>query len=111
MSDDLYAVSRYSLERIYNAHAYILDKQSAQNLLNVQKETITVADIWCYLLPQKNIALYYSRLIHQNYNENPSNIEIERDIKTKHHLNPKKIRGLKYNFMRIVDRYFSDFLI
>lgn len=111
ISNDLYAVSRYSLQRIYNAHAYILDKQSAQNLLNIQKETLTVADIWCYLLPQKNISLYYSKLIHQNDNENPSNIEIERDIKTKHHLNPKKIRGLKYNFMRIIDRYFSDFLI
>lgn len=111
ISNDLYVVSRYSLQRIYNAHAYILDKQSAQNLLNIQKETLTVADIWCYLLPQKNISLYYSKLIHQNDNENPSNIEIERDIKTKNHLNPKKIRGLKYNFMRIIDRYFSDFLI
>ena len=111
ISNDLYVVSRYSLQRIYNAHAYILDKQSAQNLLNIQKKTLTVADIWCYLLPQKNISLYYSKLIHQNDNENPSNIEIERDIKTKNHLNPKKIRGLKYNFMRIIDRYFSDFLI
>ena len=108
--DNLYTVSRYSLERVWNAHAYILDRKSAENLLYIQQETTTVADMWCILLPIKNITLYYVNLIHQNYDENPSNIEIERQIKTKNHLNPKKIRGLKYNLMRIIDRYFSEFL-
>ena len=111
IADNLYNISRYSLERVWNAHAYILDRQSAENLLNIQKEKTTLTDMWCILLPQKNISLYYSNLIHQNYDENPSNIEIERQIKTKNHLNPKKIRGLKYNLMRVIDRHFSEFIV
>ncbi|MBR1375743.1 MAG: glycosyltransferase family 25 protein [Cardiobacteriaceae bacterium] len=111
IADNFYQISRYSLERIYNAHAYILDRQAAENLLTIQKDAATLTDIWCLLLPQKNISLYFSDLIRQNYDENLSNIEIEREIKTKNHLNPRKIRGLKYNLMRIIDRHFSEFIV
>ncbi|MBP3194898.1 MAG: glycosyltransferase family 25 protein [Cardiobacteriaceae bacterium] len=111
IADNFYQISRYSLERIYNAHAYILDRQAAENLLSIQKDTPTLTDIWCLLLPQKEISLYFSDLIRQNYGENPSNIEIEREIKTKNHLNPRKIRGLKYNLIRIIDRHFSEFIV
>ena len=73
--NDFYAVSKYALDKIYGAFAYVIDRACAKNLLAIQLDTGTVADAWYVLLPPNHINLYYSHLFQVDFDNIQSNIK------------------------------------
>lgn len=103
VTNSLCIVSKPSLDRVWSTASYIMDRECAKNLLEIQSKTPTLADIWAILLPQKNITCYYSPLFTTDEENLKSHIVTERAYRWDLNLGglkAREIRGIRY--------YFSD---
>ncbi|EJP74638.1 MULTISPECIES: glycosyltransferase family 25 protein [Campylobacter] len=102
----LWLVSKYSHSSIYRAGAYVLTRQSAQNLLRIHKRALCTTDVWEYLLKQDDMAMYFSDIFSHPIDLSGSNIEAERiDRGYKPNLKAR-LKSLKFLFCSRFEKYF-----
>ncbi|WP_169778469.1 glycosyltransferase family 25 protein [Campylobacter curvus] len=105
----LWLVSRYSHSSIYRAGAYVLTRQSAQNLLRIHKRALCTTDVWEYLLRQDDMAMYFSDIFSHPIDLSGSNIEAERiDRGYKPNLKAR-LKSLKFLFCSRFEKYFMGY--
>lgn len=75
----LFLVSPISHGTICRTAAYILSKESAKRLLQVQKSILSTSDLWEYLLKKCELNMYFSDIFVHPEDMTDSNINAERD--------------------------------